>query len=62
MGRIDRELPFEIGPVNGRKVRESGLWLKASIAPELDITCATTPGIGAGFTDDHGTQAMMPSR
>jgi hypothetical protein len=25
MGQIDPELPFEIGPMNGREARESGL-------------------------------------
>jgi hypothetical protein len=25
-------LPFKIGPVNGREARESGPWLKASVA------------------------------
>ena len=28
-GALDPELPFEIGPMNGRKARESGLRLKA---------------------------------
>ena len=29
---IDPLLPFKIGPVNGREARESGPWLKASVA------------------------------
>ena len=31
---LDPLLPFEVGPVNGRKARESGLRLKASVAPK----------------------------
>ena len=29
----DPELPFKIGPMNGREARESGLRLKAWVAP-----------------------------
>ena len=29
MGQIDPELPFEIGPMNGREAREGGLRPKA---------------------------------
>jgi hypothetical protein len=34
-GQVDPELPYEIGPVNGREARESGLRLKASVAPVI---------------------------
>jgi hypothetical protein len=30
---LDPLLPFKIGRMNGREARESGLWLKASVAP-----------------------------
>jgi len=33
MSQIDPELPFKIGPMDGREARESGLRLKAWIAP-----------------------------
>jgi hypothetical protein len=35
-GQIDALPPFKIGPVTGREAGESGLRLKASIAPEAD--------------------------
>jgi hypothetical protein len=34
--QIDPLLPFKIGLVNGREARESGLRLKASVAPKAD--------------------------
>jgi hypothetical protein len=37
MARFDPELPFKTGPVNEREARESGLWLKAWVAPEAAI-------------------------
>jgi hypothetical protein len=37
MRKFDPLLPFKIGPVNGQKARESGLWLKAWVAPEAGI-------------------------
>jgi hypothetical protein len=36
-GEVDPELPFKAGLINGRKARESGLRLKASVAPRTDI-------------------------
>jgi hypothetical protein len=32
MRTLDPELPFKIGPMNGRQARESGLWLKLDCA------------------------------
>ena len=37
MAQVDPELPFKAGLINGRKARESGLRLKASVAPRTDI-------------------------
>jgi hypothetical protein len=50
---IDPLLPFEMGPVNGREGRESGLWLKASIASNQPISFGL---VGASSLDaeDHG--------
>jgi hypothetical protein len=35
--KIDPLLPFNTGPVNGRKALESGLPLKTSIAPSAAV-------------------------
>jgi hypothetical protein len=35
--QFDPELPFKAGLINGQKARESGLRLKASVAPRTDI-------------------------
>lgn len=49
-GQIDPSLSFKIGPVNERKARESGLWLKARVAPRSDRSqksceCVVRPGL-----------------
>jgi hypothetical protein len=36
-GQIDPELPFEVGPMNGREARGSGLWPKALVAPRATV-------------------------
>src|ERR1700677_1954667 len=38
---VDLELPFEIAQVNGREARESGLRLKASVAPGIVLLLST---------------------
>ena len=37
MGQIDPELPLKIAPMDGRYALESGLRLKASVAPRHEV-------------------------
>ena len=57
MDQIDPKV-FKIGPVKGREARESGLWLKAWVAPTwLMAVCDLMFASGAGGGCGHpGTQ------
>jgi hypothetical protein len=46
---LDPLVPFKIGPVNGREARESGPWLKASVA-QIPVVARRR---GAQIAGDH---------